>query len=53
MDVYFCQGEIEEPGYDRIFLTHPNKEHNNVKLHPPITDIIEQLIERMIYSVLV
>ena len=44
---YFLQGEIEEPVYGRLFSNHPllkthsNKEHDNAKLHPPNTDIIE------------
>ena len=51
MDVYFCQGEMEEPVYDRLFSyrpllkNHSNQEHDHANLHPPDPDIIEQLVE--------
>ena len=54
VDVYFCQGEIEEPVYDRILFnhtllkTHTNQEHDNEKLHPPNPDRLEQLFEQII-----
>ena len=57
MDVHFCHGETKEPVYNIILSNNPllkahsNKEHDNVKLHPPNTESIEQLIERMIHSV--
>ena len=57
MDVFFFQGEIEEPVYDRLFSnnpllkTHSNKEHDNAKVHPPNLESIEKLIERIIYYV--
>ena len=52
MDDYFCQGEIEEPVYDRIFSYHPllknhkKKEHDNANLHPTFTESIEQHTEK-------
>ena len=54
---YFCQGEIEEPVYDKIFSnhlllnTHSNQEHDNAKLHPPNPERLEQLVEQIIHSV--
>ena len=57
MDDYFYQGEIEEAVYDRIFSNHPllkthsNKENDNENHHPPFTESSEQLVERIIYSI--
>ena len=57
MDVYFCQGEIQEPFYDRPFSTNPmlkthsNKVHDNTKLHPPNPESIEKLVELIIHSI--
>ena len=34
-----------------ILKTHSNKEHDNAKLHPPNTENIEKLVERIIHSV--
>ena len=57
MNAYFFQGEIDEPGYDRIFpynpllKTHTNQEHDNKNHHLPFTDSIEQLVEKIIHSV--
>ena len=54
MNTYFCQGEIYEPGYDRIFLynpmlkTHSKQEHSNAIHCPPIPESIEQLVEQII-----
>ena len=53
----FCQGEIEEPGNDRIFSYHPmlknnsNQEYDNAIFHPYLPESIEELVERIIYSV--
>ena len=47
----FCQGEIDEPGNDRLFSyhtmlkTHSNKEQYNAIHHPPFPESIEQLVE--------
>ena len=57
MNAYFCQGDIKEPVYDRLFSyypllkTHSNQEHDNENLHPPNPDIIEQLVEQIIHYV--
>ena len=57
MNSYFCQGEIDEPGYDGIFSyhtllkTHSNQEHDNEIHHPPFPEIIEQLFGKIIHSV--
>ena len=57
MHTYFCQGEIEEPVYNRIFSnypllnTHSNKEHDDAKLQPTNPESIEELVERIIHSV--
>ena len=54
---YFCHSEIDKPGYDRIFSNHPllkthsNKENDNENHHPPFTESSEQLVERIIYSI--
>ena len=47
----FCQGEIKEPGNERIFSYHPllknhsNQEHDNTIRHPSLPDSIEVLVE--------
>ena len=57
MNDYFCQGGIDDPGYDSFFKYHPllkthsNQEHDNAIHHLPLPDIIEQLFERIIHSV--
>ena len=51
MNADFCQGEIEEPVNDRIFLYHPllknysDKEQDNAIHHPSLPDIIEDIIK--------
>ena len=53
----FFQGEIEEPGNDRIFSYHTllknisNQEHDNVIHHPYINESIEEIIELIIHYV--
>ena len=38
---FFCQVDIDEPFYNRLFSdypmlkTHSNQEHDNAKIHPP------------------
>ena len=57
MDAYFCQGEIKEPGNDRLFSCHPllktnsNQEHDNEIHHFSIPDSIEELVELLIHSI--
>ena len=57
MDAYFCQGEIKEPFYDRLFSNHPmlkthsNKEHDNAKVHPTNPESTKELVEQIIHSV--
>ena len=57
MNAYFCQGEINEPGYDRLFSyrpmlkTHPNQEHDNAIHCPPLPESIEQLVEQIFCSI--
>ena len=54
MNAYFCQGEIDEPGYNQIFSynplvkTHSNQEHDNEIHHPTFPESIEQLVEQII-----
>ena len=57
MDAYFCQGDIKEPVYNRLFSnhtllkTHSNQEHDNENLISPNTESTEQLVELIIHSV--
>ena len=54
MNAYLFQGEIKEPGYDRIFAYHPlskshlNQEHDNKNHQTPFPESIEQLFEKQI-----
>ena len=51
MNADFCQGEIKEPGDDRLFLyppllkTHSNQEHDNAIHHFYFPESIEELVE--------
>ena len=51
MNAHFYQGEIKEPGKDRLFSyrpmlkTHSNQEHDNAINHPYLPEIIEELVE--------
>ena len=57
MDAYFCQGEIKDPVYNRLFSnlpmlkTHSNQEHDNANLHPQNPESIEKLVEKIIHCV--
>ena len=51
MNADFCQGEIKDPGNDRIFSYHPllkthsNQERDNAIHHFPFPGGIEELVE--------
>ena len=51
MNADFCQGEIEDPGNDRIFSYHPmlkthsNQERENAIHRFPFPGGIEELVE--------
>ena len=53
MNADFCQGEIEEPGNDRIFSYHPllkthsNQERDNAIHHFRFNESIEEIVERI------
>ena len=55
VDHYFCQGDIKDPVYDRLFCNHPLlqthsiKEQDNVKLHPSKIESTEQHVEEIIH----
>ena len=57
MDAYFCQGDIEEIVYDRLFSYHPllkthsNQDNDNVIHHPPFPESIEQRVEQIIHYI--
>ena len=57
MDAYFCQGDIKDPVYNRLFSnnpllkTHSNQEHDNAKLHPLNSEHLEQLVEQIMHSI--
>ena len=57
MNAYFCQGEIDDPCYYRIFSSyimmkiHSNQGHDNAINHPPFPESIEPLTEQIIHYV--